>query len=940
MSQPIRVLIAEDRSSDAELLVRELRRAGFEPEWRRVDSEADYLQALAPDWDVILCDYSMPQFDAPRALLLLQERGYDVPFIIVSGTVGEDAAVAAMKDGANDYLIKDRLTRLGTAVRHAIEERQQREQSRRVQAQLRRFMSSSPVVLYALAVRNGELELSWISDNVTRLTGHSLDDALEKSWWTGNIHPDDRERVLAAHPRPYALDQLLLEYRFLRKDGSWFWVRDEKRLSRSSDGVTVEVIGSWADVTERKQADDAVREGEARLAGVVNSAMDAIITVDAAQRIVLFNASAERMFRCSGDAALGQPLETFVPARYRAGHAEHVRQFGTTGVTSRSMGALGAISGLRADGEEFPIEASISQTEVAGNKLYTVILRDITERRRAERWQALQLAVTQVLADATSLHAAAPGIIQAVCETLGGKFGAVWEIDPRVNNLRCADIWHVPGLVASDLETQTRQISFAPGSGLPGRVWASGKPLVVADVARDPEFQRAAAAARAGLRGAVGFPILLRGEVVGVVDFLGAEIHAPEPELLVMLAAIGSQIGQFIEHQRAAQQLLQAQRMEAVGQLAGGIAHDFNNLLGVILGYCEVAARELGEDHSLHRRIEPIHKAAERAAALTRQILTFSRKQAIDVRICDLNHIVEETQTMLGRLIGEDVRLTAVLARNLGAVRADPGQLEQVIMNLAVNARDAMPSGGQLIVETSNVDLDERYCRGHPEVRPGRYVMLAVSDTGMGMEPATLTRIFEPFFTTKELGKGTGLGLAVVYGIVKQSGGSVAVESELGRGSTFNVYFPRTDAQASQQQTTALAAAVGGSEVVLLVEDEQALREIVSETLKMAGYAVLEASEADEALAVAARSPRPIQLVITDIVLPGLSGPEMVSRMRNTQPGVRVLLVSGYAEGPRGRTVSIEPGTPFLGKPFTIDALLRKVRAVLDGQEPSPEQDS
>jgi PAS domain S-box-containing protein len=938
MPEAIRVLIAENDPNDAELVVRELRRAGFEPDWRRVETEADYLQALVPDLDIILSDYSMPQFDGPRALRLLQERGLDVPFILVSGTVGEDTAVAAMKEGASDYLIKDRLTRLGTAVRHAIAQRRERHQRRRVEAQLQRFISSSPAVMYALAVKGGELEHSWISDNVTRLTGHDAQEALGKTWWAENIHPDDRERVLAAHPTPYALDHLLLEYRFQRKDGSWFWVRDEKRLLRNAEGMPVEVVGSWADNTELKQAEAAVREGEARLAGVVNSAMDAIITVDAEQRIVLFNAAAERMFRCSGDQAMGRHIDAFIPARFREGHRQHVQQFGTTGVTSRSLGALGGISGLRRDGEEFPIEASISQTDVAGNRLYTVILRDITERRRAERWQAMQHAVTRVLADSTSLSAAAPGIIQAVCETLGGKFGAIWEIDRQANVLRCADLWHVPGLSADELEAQTRQIAFAPGIGLPGRVWASGKPLVVPDVARDASFPRAASATNAELRGAFAFPIQLRDGVTGVIDFLGPEMPEPEPELLAMLSAIGSQIGQFIEHRRAEQQLLQAQKMEAVGQLAGGIAHDFNNLLGVILGYGELASRELGAEHKTNRRIEAIRKAAERAAALTRQILTFSRKQAVEIRVCDLNHIVEDTEKMLRRLIGEDMRLAVVLGEGLGRVRADPGQLEQVIMNLAVNARDAMPSGGRLVIETSNVDLDEPYARSHPEVRPGPYVMLTVGDTGVGMQPATLARIFEPFFTTKEPGKGTGLGLAVVYGIVKQSGGSLFVYSEPGRGSTFKIYLPRTDAPESKEQMTALDAAAGGSEIVLLVEDEQALRAIVAETLRMAGYTVLEASDPKEALVVAAQSQPPIQLVITDVVLPGQSGPETANQIRNAQPGVRVLLMSGYTDRLLDGNALVEPGTPFLSKPFTIDALLRKVRAVLDRGDASSQK--
>jgi CheY-like chemotaxis protein len=293
---------------------------------------------------------------------------------------------------------------------------------------------------------------------------------------------------------------------------------------------------------------------------------------------------------------------------------------------------------------------------------------------------------------------------------------------------------------------------------------------------------------------------------------------------------------------------------------------------------------------------------------------------------------------MLRRLIGEDVRLDVVLGEGLGRVRADPGQLEQVIMNLAVNARDAMPSGGRLVIETSNVDLDEPYARSHPEVRPGPYVMLTVGDTGVGMQPATLARIFEPFFTTKEPGKGTGLGLAVVYGIVKQSGGSLFVYSEPGRGSTFKIYLPRTDAPESKEQMTALDAAAGGSEIVLLVEDEQALRAIVAETLRMAGYTVLEASDPKEALVVAAQSQPPIQLVITDVVLPGQSGPETANQIRNAQPGVRVLLMSGYTDRLLDGNALVEPGTPFLSKPFTIDALLRKVRAVLDRGDASSQK--
>ncbi len=560
-------------------------------------------------------------------------------------------------------------------------------------------------------------------------------------------------------------------------------------------------------------------------------------------------------------------------------------------------------------------------------------VEDVTERKRAERRLAMQHAVTGVLADAMSLPEAAPAIIQAVCLALGGRFGAIWEMDQKRAELRCADVWRAPGLDADPLEAETRAITFPPGFGLPGRVWASGRPMVVDDIAHDPVFARARTAAAAGLKAALAFPVLRRTEVVGVVDVLGPYLEEPEPGLLAALSAIGSQIGQFIEHRRADQQLLQAQKMEAVGQLAGGIAHDFNNLLGVILGYAELAAREIGPQHKARGRIDALVKAADRAAALTRQILTFSRKQAVELRVCDLNDVVENMEKMLRRVIGEDVRLAVALAPDLGRVRADRGQLEQVIMNLAVNARDAMPSGGRLVIETANVDLDAHYAERHPDVKPGPYVMLAASDTGEGMTPATQARIFEPFFTTKDPGKGTGLGLAVVFGVVNQSQGSISVYSEPGRGSTFKVFLPRAYESGEVRVEDAPAAeAPGGSETILVVEDEDALRAIVVELLRDAGYTVLEAGDPVAAAVVAAESGLTIDLLLSDMVMPGQSGHEVATTIAGLRPGIRVILMSGYTDRQIGGTSPMPVRTPFLGKPFTRDALLLKVRAVLDGK--------
>jgi two-component system, cell cycle sensor histidine kinase and response regulator CckA len=934
MTDVLRVLLAEDKATDADLVVRELRRAGFEPEWRRVDTEADYLAALTPDLDIILSDYEMGQFDAPNALRLLRERRFDIPFIIVSGTIGEETAVAAMKEGASDYLLKDRLTRLGPAVRRALDQRTERRERGRAEVELKRFVSANPVVIYALAVKDGVLEYVWTSDNIKRLTGHDVQDARGMGWWAANIHPDEREHVLALHAPPYVLDDLLLEYRFQRKDGSWFWVRDEKRLLRDAAGQPTEVVGSWVDITESKQTEAALAESEARLRLAMDAAAMGHWELDLATGRVIGSPNHFALFGLHPDEA-SSTFETWRGLVHpedldRVLEAMEIGRRGRTTVASEYRIR-------RAD------DRRINWLSVTGRFLYDAhgeavrfigVVFDVTERRQTEDLRAMQHAVTAVLADSRSVSAAAPGIIEAVCAIVGGDFGALWEIDRQGQQLRCADLWRRPGLPAAELEAQTRSITFAPGFGLLGRVWASRAPIAVADLRRDPDFLRADLAAAAGLRGAFGFPILLRGEVLGVLDFLGRHKLDPEPELLARLSAIGSQIGQFIEHRRAEEQLLQAQKMEAVGQLAGGIAHDFNNLLGVILGYAQLAARELGPEHKANRRIDAVCKAAERAAALTRQILTFSRQQVVETRVCDLNHVVEDIEKMLRRLIGEDLQLDVSLGGGLGRVRADPGQLEQVIMNLAVNARDAMPKGGRLVIETANVDLDETYARSHPEVRPGRYVMLAIGDTGEGMDAKTLARIFEPFFTTKGPGRGTGLGLAVVFGIVKQSFGFVSVYSEPGRGSTFKVYLPRVEDQESTLPAISREGPKGGSETVLVLEDEDALRGIVVEILREAGYTVLEATQPAAAAAIAAHSSQAIHLLLTDVVLPGQSGPETAIQLRDACPGMRVLLMSGYTDRLVGGQRSAGVALPFLSKPFTIDALLRKVREVLDQEGP------
>jgi len=381
-------------------------------------------------------------------------------------------------------------------------------------------------------------------------------------------------------------------------------------------------------------------------------------------------------------------------------------------------------------------------------------------------------------------------------------------------------------------------------------------------------------------------------------------------------------------------QLRHSQKMEAVGRLAGGVAHDFNNLLTIIAGRSELMRERLRPDDPLRWEVDLIFNTAERAAALTRQLLAFSRRQVLAPKVLDLNTVVANVQTMLGRLIGEDIDLVITPGPSLGRVKADPGQVEQVIMNLAINARDAMPNGGRLTIRTANVEWDAASAARRGAGSPGSYVRLAVSDTGSGMDPAVQAHLFEPFFTTKEQGKGTGLGLSTVFGIVEQSGGFIVVDSELARGTTFEVYLPRVEGASEMDQAAAdPAVAPRGSETVLLAEDEEAVRDLMEELLHRSGYTVLKARDARDALLIGERHAGPIHLLVTDVIMPGMSGPELSRRIAMVRPAMKVLYVSGYTDS----TVPYDEWNKdtFLQKPFTTGAFTRKVREILDGRGPS-----
>ncbi len=566
---------------------------------------------------------------------------------------------------------------------------------------------------------------------------------------------------------------------------------------------------------------------------------------------------------------------------------------------------------------------------------------DIHERKQAEDQIRLLHSMTLAISEAEGLTDALAVILNAVCKATGWTLGQAWVPNHDGSALECSPAYGGALLGLEKFRAASERTTFARGQGLPGRVWQSKRPLWVRDLSRS-DFVLGGPAAEVGLKAAVAIPVVA-GEAesgfVGVVEFLATAARDEDAQIIALLATIGSQLGSLIRRKHAEEtlketeaQLRQAQKMEAIGQLAGGIAHDFNNVLTAISGYSELLLFRLHPGDPIARDLEQIKLAAKRAANLTRQLLAFSRKQVLQPRVLNVNTVIEEITSMLSRLVGESVNLVTALDGDVGLAKVDPGQLEQVLMNLAANARDAMSDCGTLTIETRNVVLDETYAREHAEVKPGAYVLIAVTDTGTGMTREVMARIFEPFFTTKPKDRGTGLGLSTVYGIVKQSGGHVWVYSEVGRGTTFKAYFPRvTEAEEPFVfDSGRFALSPRGDETVLLVEDDELVRELARTVLSTNGYRVLVASNGGEALLTCEQHSGKIHLVLTDVVMPQMTGRQLHERLSTARPGMKVMFMSGYAENAIVHNGVLDHGTNFIAKPFSPNDLVRAVRGVLD----------
>ena len=701
---------------------------------------------------------------------------------------------------------------------------------------------------------------------VNKATGLAVENPVTKVMRAGNVVGLAKHTVL------------------IGKDGTKKSIEDSTAPIKDKAGTITGVVIVFRDVSERRKAEEAVRHSEARKAAILESALDAIITIDHEGTIIEFNPAATGTFGFSRDDVMGEQIaELLIPPSLRESHYRGLAHYLATG-DGPVLGKRIELTALRADGSEFPVELAITRISTDGPPMFTAYLRDITERKKAE--ESIQRLASLVASSEDAIIGITPN-------------GVVTDWNAGAEHL----------LGYTSLEAAGQNILMLVPSDDRDRTHRTFERLRQEDGIPPYEAERVR---KDGTR--------------AVVSVRLSQIK--HQDRLVGLSMIYRDLAPT---KKLEEQLRQAQKMEAFGQLAGGVAHDFNNLLTIISGYSEMLLGRLPPADSSRGLIQEIYKAGERAALLTRQLLAFSRKQVLEPKVLNLNAIVSETEKMLKRLIGEDLSLTTVLAPNLGAVKVDPGQVEQVIMNLVINARDAMPQGGKLTIETANVDLDECYAQSHFEVKSGRYVMLTVSDTGIGMDKTTQARIFEPFFTTKEPGKGTGLGLATVFGIVKQSGGSIGVYSEPGHGTAFKIYLPVVKERISSGKSLpGVKVALHGTETVLLVEDEPAVRSLGRMALQTYGYTVLEASHGDEAIRVCEQHKGSIHLLVTDVVMPGISGRILAETLRPRQPTMKVLFVSGYTDDAIVRHGVLQAETAFLQKPFTPVALANKVRAVLD----------
>jgi PAS domain S-box-containing protein len=735
--------------------------------------------------------------------------------------------------------------------------------------------------------------LTRVNNKMCEIFGYTKQE-LERMTVNDIAHPEDIDKSPAFILKTLRgeIERGTFEKRYFHKKGHVVTCQVSSSLVRDGAGTPLYFISHLHDITDRKQAEEALRQSEERYRTILEDIEEGYFEIDLTGRSTFINDSLCKIYGYPRGEFLGIDNRRFTDKENAKRVFEAFNQVYRTG----EPGRLFDYEIIRKDGTKRQVEVFPSlRKDSSGNPIgFRGITRDVTERKQAE--EALQKEREISL---SILENAPYGV------ALIDKGGQYIYTNPEFTN--------ITGYMLQDVPTGKDWFQKAfPDPKDRERMLKLWKE----DRSKGDMINRE-------------FSISCKDEKISQIDFRSTFLR--DGRAVIVFRDITERKRAEEEMKSLQEQLRQSQKMEAIGRLAGGIAHDFNNLLTVIKGYSQLSLIELKEDTPLKGNIEHIHTATDRAADLVRQLLAFSRRQILEMKVWDLNTILTNLQNMLRRLIGEDIELTTVLAEDLGRVKTDLGWIEQAIMNLVVNARDAMPSGGKLTIETGNVVLDEAYVSGRVGVKPGRFVMLSVSDTGVGMTPEVRERLFEPFFSTKEKDKGTGLGLSTVYGIVKQTDGDIWVYSEPGKGSTFKIYLPRVDEPLEQPRERVPAdKLLRGSETILLVEDEEDLRKLALLILERQGYEVLAARDGDEALLICEQHKDPIHLLLTDVVMPRMSGHELAKRLESSHPEAKVLYMSGYTDNAIVLHGVLVEGVNYIQKPFTVNALTKKVREVLE----------
>ncbi|MGI9166778.1 MAG: PAS domain S-box protein [Pyrinomonadaceae bacterium] len=712
------------------------------------------------------------------------------------------------------------------------------------------------------------------------------------------VHPDHQETILSRVLQSEQGEQTpFLEQKLVRLDGQVIEGEVTGTPTTYQDKPAVQII--IRDITERKRAEEALRASEERYRIVTETATEAIITIDESSTILFINPATEKIFGYPAEDMLGEQLTMLMPEYLRHVHRAGLNRYVGTGRKHISWEGV-ELPGLHKGGQEIPLEVSFSEVIKNGHHYFTGIARDITERKRAEE----------------TLSASEERYHRFFDENLVGAYIST----PEGNLLACNPAFAHIFCFASVEEATNSSLDLLYSD-----------PTARAAFVEALREKRKLEYYEVELLRCDGRIAHVTESVVGMFDEQGTLVEIKGFVLDSTERKLAEQA--LVESE---ERLRQSQKMEAVGMLAGGVAHDFNNLLTVILGNTQLAMRNLQPGDPLQLRLVEVEEAGNSAAVLTRQLLAFSRRQILERRTLNVNDTIGEIMKLLQRIIGEDVEVRVKYAPDLATVFADPAQIEQVIMNLGVNARDAMSQGGRLTIETSNVECDEIYHRQYPYVLPGRYVQISLTDSGTGMDEETQARIFDPFFTTKEVGKGTGLGLSMVYGIVKQHDGHINVYSEVGHGTTFKVFLPVAEIAVEEETQAVQPSLLGGNETILVAEDEEALRNLARTVLEGLGYTVLLAQNGKEAVEMFEEDRARIDMLLFDVVMPQLGGVEAYQQIRERAGDVPLLLMTGYSsETVQSRFVKqnkfIQDLDPVvIQKPYSVDGLGRKVREVLD----------